>query len=296
MQLLISKKTNLVNSIILHNPEIELNHINIQHFSDGEILPIIPNSVRNKEVHLLFQPKTSVDIMEMFLCIDATRRAGARKMNLILPYHVYSRQDKPDHNRSSIGSKMIADFIEKSGISTITTMDLHAQSIFGFYSIPLLQVNAMDVFIPYLKTLSNMDNTVLVSPDQGGFKRVSSYQKELNSATIAVINKVRIRPNEVASMDLIGNVKDKDVIIIDDIADTLGTLSLAAKKLKEEGANKIMAAITHPILSGKAYENLNDSFIDKLIVTDTLDVDLTKSNKIELLTTQSCFKKILNFV
>jgi ribose-phosphate pyrophosphokinase len=229
--------------------------------------------------------------METLLVIDAAKRSGCKSFTLIAPFQGYSRQDKTDHLRSSIGSKMLADILEKVGMSRIITIDLHASSIQGFYNIPVIHLNGNVISIDYIKSL-NLENLCVVAPDQGAVKRASDFCKAFPEATFALVNKKRIKPNEIHSMELVGDVKGKNVIIVDDMADTLGTMAKACELLLENGALSVRCVATHGILSGKALENLLNSKIEEVIVIDTLHSVYDKAklnNRIKII---SCAKLI----
>jgi ribose-phosphate pyrophosphokinase len=222
--------------------------------------------------------------------VDAAKRAGCKSFTLVAPYQGYSRQDKTDHLRSSIGSKMLADILEKAGVTRLITIDLHASAIQGFYNIPVIHLNGNKVFIDHIKDM-NLENLCIVAPDQGAVKRASDFYKAFPEATFAMINKKRIKPNEVHSMELVGDVSGKNVIIIDDMADTLGTMKKAADLLIEKGSISVTGVATHGILSGKAMENLESSKISSFLVSDTISSSLEK-DKEQKLQVVSCAKLI----
>ena len=232
-------------------PDESISELKIDKFSDGELLPQFTKSIRHEDVYLVQTSSSSDSIMEILLVADASKRSGCKSFNLISPYMGYARQDKTDHIRSSIGSKMLADIFEKVGISSLLTIDLHSSSIQGFYNIPVIHLNGNVIFIDYLKKL-NFENLCIVAPDQGGIKKSIDLAKSFPDSTFAMINKKRIKPNEVHSMELLGDVKDKNVIIIDDIADTLGTIKKASSLIMDKGAESVRAIATHGVLSGKA--------------------------------------------
>lgn len=262
--------------------------LKIDTFSDGEILPRFLESVRDQDVCFIQSTVSSDSIMETLLVIDAAKRAGCSSFTLVAPFQGYSRQDKTDHLRSSIGSKMLADVLQKVGITRFITIDLHSSSIQGFYDVPVIHLNGNIIFINYIKSL-NLENLVICSPDQGAIRKNTDFAKAFPDSTFAVINKKRIKPNEIHSMELIGDVGGKNVLIIDDLADTLGTLKNASLLLKENGANSIRAIATHPVLSGNAYNNLEQSELTELIVSDTIPTK--ESNKLKVI---SCADLIAN--
>ncbi len=242
----------------------------IEKFSDGEILPRFTDSIRDEDVFFIQSTDTSDAIVETLLVCDAAKRAGAKSFTLVAPYMGYSRQDKTDHIRSSIGSKMLADILDKVGVSRLFTIDLHASSIQGFYNTTVIHLNATRIFVKYVKSLG-LSDMVICSPDQGAVKRNRDFAVSFPDSTLAVINKRRVKPNEVHSMELIGDVAGKNVILVDDMADTLGTLKKASELLHESGAKSIYALATHGILSGNALDNLSKSRLTELVVTDTIE-------------------------
>jgi ribose-phosphate pyrophosphokinase len=251
--------------------------LKIETFSDGEILPLFKESVRNQDVYFVQSTNSSDAIMETLLVVDAAKRAGCSSFNLIAPFMGYSRQDKTDHLRSSIGSKVLADILEKVGVSTLLTIDLHASSIQGFYNIPVVHLNGNKIFIDYFKS-KNIEDMCIVAPDQGAVKRATDFCKALPDSSFAMINKKRIKPNEIHSMELVGEVRDKNVIIVDDMADTLGTMKKAADLIMSNGAKSVRAIAIHGILSGNALENLNNSKLSELLISDTIENVLTIKN------------------
>lgn len=264
-----------------------LGNLVVNKFSDGEMEPSFQESVRGDTIFLIqstFAP--SDNIMELLLTIDAARRASAQKINVVIPYFGYARQDRKDKPRVSLGAKLVANLLTTAGADRIVTMDLHAGQIQGFFDIPLDHLDSSAVFFPYLRDLQ-LDNLAVAAPDSGGTKRARYFAQFLKSDLI-LIDKHRERANQVASMEVIGNVKDKNIVIVDDIADTAGTLCRAADVLLEKGAKSVRAVITHPILSGNAYEKIEKSGLEKLIVTDTIPPK-QKSDKIEVLSIAPTF-------
>jgi ribose-phosphate pyrophosphokinase len=249
--------------------EIKPGKLKIDKFSDGEILPLFEESVRDKDIFFIQSTCTSDNIMESLLVIDAAKRAGCKSITIVAPFQGYSRQDKTDHLRSAIGSKMIADILTTVGASRVITIDLHASAIQGFYNIPLIHLNGNKIFIEHIKENKIEDLTIL-APDQGAVKRASDFCKAFPDATFAMINKRRIKPNEIHSMELVGDVKDRNVVIVDDMADTLGTLKKASELIMQSGAKSVRAIATHGVLSGKAMENLESSKLVELMVSDSI--------------------------
>ena len=265
--------------------EKSLSSLSIEKFSDGEILPRFNESVRDQDVLFIQSTNSAESIMETLLVLDAAKRAGCASFTLIAPFQGYSRQDKTDHIRSSIGSKVMANILTAGGLDKLITIDLHASAIQGFYDIPVIHLNGNKIFTGYIKSL-NLDNLVICSPDQGAIKRNADFAKAFPEATFALINKKRIKPNEIHSMELMGDVQGKNVVIVDDMADTLGTLKKASDLLIANGAKSVRAIATHGVLSGKAFENLEESHLTELIVSDTIKIDKT-SDKLKVI---SCDK------
>ena len=218
--------------------------------------------------------------------IDAARRASAKKITAVIPYFGYARQDRKDQPRVAITAKLMANLIAEAGADRVMTMDLHAAQIQGFFDVPVDHLYGSSIFLEHLHNLS--DNLSVVSPDVGGIKIARAYAKMLHSGLI-VIDKRRPKQNLAEIMNIIGEVEGKDILIVDDLIDTAGTFVGASKALKEEGAKNIFGAVTHPLLSGPAFERLNDSEIDKLFVTDTIDYDEKACNKIEKLSAAPLF-------
>ena len=271
---------------------ITLGKLKIDKFSDGEILPLFNESVRDEDVFFIQTTNTSDNIMETLLVIDAAKRAGCKSFTLIAPFQGYSRQDKTDHLRSSIGSKVLADILEKVGMSRIITIDLHASAIQGFYNTPVIHLNGNKIFIDYIKE-NKIEDLTIVAPDQGAVKRASDFCKAFPDSTFAMINKKRIKPNEIHSMELVGDVTDRNVVIVDDMADTLGTMKKAAELLMEKGAKSVRCIATHGVLSGKAYENLENSQITELLVSDTIAPSGVTSSKLKYISCDNIIAKAI---
>ena len=260
---------NELNSISSSESPISPGKLQIDKFSDGEILPLFKESVRDEDVFFVQTTNTSDNIMETLLVIDAAKRSGCRSFTLVAPFQGYSRQDKTDHLRSSIGSKVLADALVAVGMSRIITIDLHASAIQGFYDVPVIHLNGNKIFIEYIKENQIEDLTIL-APDQGAVKRASDFCKAFPDSTFAMVNKKRIKPNEIHSMELVGEVEGRNVVIVDDMADTLGTLKKASELIMEKGAKSVRAIATHGVLSGKAYENLETSVLSEVLVSDSI--------------------------
>ncbi|MEO8117369.1 MAG: ribose-phosphate pyrophosphokinase [Bacteroidota bacterium] len=246
-----------------------LGKINIQKFSDGELQPIFLESIRGDYVFLVqstFAP--SENLMELLLMIDAAKRASAYKIIAVIPYYGYARQDRKDKPRVAIGAKLIATLLQSAGADRIITMDLHAPQIQGFFDIPVDHLDSSAIFIPYIEKL-NLENLTFAAPDVGSTNRVREIASYFN-AEMVICDKHRKRANEIASMVVIGDVTGKDIILIDDICDTGSTLAKAAALLREKGAKTIRAFCTHPVLSGNAYENIENSVLEEMVVCDTI--------------------------
>src|SRR5258706_2138605 len=265
----------------------QLGKINIQRFSDGEISPNFLESVRGDYVFLIqstFAP--AENFMELLLMIDAARRASAYKIIAVIPYYGYSRQDRKDRPRVAIGSKLVANMLVAAGADRIITMDLHAPQIQGYFDIPVDHLDSHAVFIPYIENLK-LENLTFAAPDVGATNRIREIASYFN-VEMVICDKHRKRANEIASMVLIGDVENKDIVIIDDICDTGGTLAKSAALLKEKGARSVRALITHPVLSGKAYENIENSVLEELVVCDTIPLK-HESPKIKVLSVAELF-------
>ena len=252
--------------------------LKIDKFLDGETLPIFEESVRNEDVFFVQTTNTSDSIVETLLVIDAAKRAGCKSFTLIAPYQGYSRQDKNDHLRSSIGSKMLAGILESTGMTSLISIDFHASQAQAFYNVPVIHLNGNKIFIDYIKK-NKIEDLTIVAPDQGAVRRASDFCKAFPEATFAMINKKRIKPNEIHSMELVGDVNGRNVVIVDDMADTLGTMKKAAELLIEKGAKSVRCIATHGILSGKAIENLYSSQITELLVSDSIPFIDEKDSK-----------------
>lgn len=256
-------------SMGLPDGEITMGKLKIDKFSDGEILPLFGESVRDEDVFFVQTTNSSDNIVETLLVIDAAKRAGCKSFTLVAPFQGYSRQDKTDHLRSSIGSKMLADVLTAAGMTRVMTIDLHASAIQGFYNVPVIHLNGNKIFIDYIKE-HQIDDLTIVAPDQGAVKRASDFCKAFPESTFAMINKKRIKPNEIHSMELVGDVTGRNVVIVDDMADTLGTMCKAAELLMNSGAKSVRCIATHGVLSGKAFENLDKSVMTELLVSDSI--------------------------
>ncbi|OUT98476.1 MAG: ribose-phosphate pyrophosphokinase [Flammeovirgaceae bacterium TMED32] len=278
-------------AIAYDNP---LGAITSQKFSDGELHVSYNESIRGCEVFLIQSTNPPADnILELLLMIDAARRASAKYVTVVVPYYGYARQDRKDKARVSIGAKLIANLLSASGAERLMTMDLHAGQIQGFFDIPVDHLDASAIFVPYLKT-KNLDNLVFASPDVGGSARARIYAKFFN-AEIAICDKQRKRANEVASMQVIGDVVGKNVVLVDDMIDTAGTICKAAGLIKEKGAKSVRAVCAHGILSGKAYETIDSSVLEEVVISDSIP-QKQQNEKIKILSVAGLFAKAIRRV
>jgi ribose-phosphate pyrophosphokinase len=263
-------------------------------FSDGEFQTSINESVRGADLFIIQSTNPPQDnLMELCLMIDAAKRASAHKVIAVIPYYGLARQDRKDKPRVPIAAKMVADILTAVGADRVMTMDLHAPQIQGFFNIPVDHLDASVIFIPYIQSLK-LPNLKLAAPDVGASKRVRFFAQAMN-VEMVICDKERKIANEVASMTVIGDVNGYDVVLIDDLCDTANTLCKAAQLLKEKGARSVRAVCTHPVLSGKAYENIENSQLDELVVTDTLPIKHT-SNKIKVLSSSKLFANAIRNV
>ena len=250
----------------------KLGDATVDRFSDGEVHVQINENVRGDDVFIIQSTcaPTNDNLMELIVMIDAVRRASAGRITAVIPYFGYARQDRRLRSaRVPISAKVVADFLSAVGVDRVLTVDLHAEQIQGFFDVPVDNCFSSQIFVDDMLTL-NLEHPCVVSPDMGGVVRARAIAKLLNNADIAIIDKRRPRPNVSEVMNLIGEVKDRDCIIVDDIVDTAGTLCKAAAALKERGAKSVYAYITHPVLSGPAYDNISKSVIDQMVVSDTI--------------------------
>jgi ribose-phosphate pyrophosphokinase len=264
-----------------------LGRVNIQKFSDGEFQPVFLESIRGDYVFLVQSTFAPMDnLMELLLMIDAAKRASAYKIIAVIPYYGFARQDRKDKPRVAIGSKLVATLLEAAGANRVITMDLHAPQIQAFFDIPVDHLDSSAIFIPYIEQLK-LENLTFAAPDVGSTNRVREIASYFN-AEMVICDKHRKRANEIASMVVIGEVKGRDIVLIDDICDTGGTLAKASGLLMDKGARSVRALCTHPILSGKAYENIENSVLEELVVCDTIPLKKT-SPKIKVLSVADLF-------
>ena len=268
----------------------------VTQFSDGEFVPSFTDSVRGATVFILqstFPP--TENLMELLLTIDAAKRASADKVIAVMPYFGWARQDRKDKPRVSIGAKLVANLLTAAGVDRIMTCDLHADQIQGFFDLPVDHIYASKVFIPYLRSL-NIENLAIAAPDMGGAKRANAYAKEL-ACPVIICHKSRERANVVASITAIGEVEGKNVVIVDDLIDTAGTLVKAAEVLMEKGAASVRACATHAVLSGPAYDRINNSCLKEVFVTDTIPLkEGVDTSKIKVVSMAETFAAIIRKV
>jgi ribose-phosphate pyrophosphokinase len=269
-------------------------NVTFSHYSDGEFQPSFEESVRGSRVFIIGSTHPSSDnLMEMLLMLDAAKRASARHITAVLPYFGWARQDRKDKPRVPIGAKMIAKLLEAAGATRIITMDLHADQIQGFFEKPVDHLFASTIFVPYIQSL-NLQNLTIASPDMGGSKRAYAYSKFLKS-DVVICYKQRQKANVISHMELIGDVKGKNVVLVDDMVDTAGTLTKAAELMLERGAKSVRAVCTHGILSGNAHERIENSSLEELIITDSIP-SKKDSPKIKILSCAELFGSTMKSV
>ncbi len=272
----------------------ELGKTSVLEFSDGEFQPYYEESVRGCIVFIIqstFPP--SDNLMELLLMIDAAKRASAYEVVAVIPYLGYARQDRKDKPRCAIGAKLVADLLTATGVDRVMTMDLHADQIQGFFNVPVDHLYASTLFVPYIKSLE-LENLTIAAPDMGGTKRANAYARFLKTEMV-ICYKLRKKANIVEEIRVIGDVKDKDIVIVDDMIDTAGTICLAANLMKNEGARSIRVVITHPVLSGPAYERIDKSAITEICVTDSIPLR-GQSDKIKVISIADLFADVINKV
>lgn len=273
---------------------ISLGKVEINEFSDGEFEPSFEETVRGGRVFLVGSTHQPTDnLMELLLMIDAAKRASAKHITVVMPYFGWARQDRKSKPRVPIGAKMVANLLMAAGATRIMTMDLHADQIQGFFEVPVDHVFASSIFVPHLKA-QNLENLTIASPDMGGSKRANNYAKWLQSEVV-ICYKQRKKANVIDKMTVIGDVEGRNVVLIDDMVDTAGTLTKAADMLMEKGALSVQAYCTHGVLSGKALERIENSKLDRLVITDTIPQE-RKSDKIEVLSIAELFASVMQKV
>lgn len=273
---------------------VDLGNVILTKFSDGEYQTSFEETVRGCDVFIIqstFQPTDN--LFELLLMVDAAKRASAHKVVAVMPYFGWARQDRKDKPRVAIGAKLVADLLDTAGVDRLMTMDLHADQIQGFFNVPVDHLYASTIFIPYIKSL-NLPNLTMAAPDMGGSKRANAYSKFLN-CDLVICYKQRSKANVVDSMTVIGDVEGRDIVLVDDICDTAGTLTKAADMMMDKGAKSVRAVCTHPILSGKAYENIEKSKITELLVTDTIPLK-QQTSKIRVVSVADMFADVIRRV
>lgn len=272
----------------------ELGNVITSTYSDGEFQPSYEESIRGTRIFIIGSTHPEPrNLMEMLLMIDAAKRASARHITAVMPYFGWARQDRKDKPRVPIAAKLVAKMLEAAGATRIITMDLHADQIQGFFEKPVDHLFASTIFLPYLRSL-NLENLTIASPDMGGSKRAYAYSKALHS-DVVICYKQRAKANVISHMELIGDVTGKNVVLVDDMVDTAGTLTKAADLMMERGALSVRAICTHPILSGNAYERINDSKLEELITTDSIPLK-EQNDKIRVLSCADLFAEVMDKV
>lgn len=271
-----------------------LGNMIVTRFADGEFAVSYEESIRGKDVFLVQSTFPNTDnLMELLLMIDAARRASAHSVIAVIPYFGWARQDRKDKPRVSIASKLVADMITVAGADRVITMDLHADQIQGFFNIPVDHLYASNVFAPYIQSLDiDMSNVAIATPDVGGSKRAATYAKWFN-APLVLCNKTRARANVVESIQIIGDVKDKDVMLFDDIVDTAGTITTAANEMKKAGARSVRAFASHCVMSDPATKRVNESLLEEIVFTNSIPYDLTRSPRVKQLSVAPMFAETI---
>ena len=274
----------------------ELGDLSVSRFSDGEFQPAFEESIRGCTVFIVQStPPPAENLMELLLMIDAAKRASAYKVIAVIPYFGWARQDRKDRPRVPIGAKLVANLLVAAGVDRIMTMDLHADQIQGFFDVPVDALYASGIFVPYIQSL-NIEDLSIAAPDMGGAKRANAYAKHLHTPII-ISHKERAKANVVGKMTAIGEVEGRNILIVDDMIDTAGTICMAADMLMSRGAKSVRAAITHPVLSGPAYERINDSALEEVIVTDTIPLNPDKDlHKFTVLSVADLFADVIERV
>ena len=287
------RATKILAEQIAKNYGVDLGNIIISEFSDGEFIPSFEETVRGAKVFIIQStPPPSDNLMELLLMIDAAKRASASQIVAVMPYFGMARQDRKDKPRVPIGAKLVTNMLTSAGATRVMTCDLHADQIQGFLEVPVDHLYASSVFIDYIRSLK-LENLTIASPDMGGSKRANAYAKHLGCEMV-ICYKHRKKANEIGDMRVIGEVKGRHVVLVDDMVDTAGTLTTAANMMVEQGALSVRAVCTHPVLSGNAYERIEKSYMQELIVTDTLPS--IKSPKIKILSIAPMFANVIKNV
>ena len=274
---------------------IELGKMNTIRFSDGEFEVSFEESVRGCDVFLVQSTFPNSDnLMELLLMIDAAKRASARSVVAVVPYFGWARPDRKDKPRVSIAAKLVSDLLSAAGINRLVTMDLHADQIQGFFNVPVDHLYSSSVFVPYIQSL-HLEDMVIASPDVGGAKRANSYSKYFQ-CPLVLCHKQRAKANVVESMTIIGDVKNKDVVLVDDMIDTAGTICKAADLMKENGARSVRCVTSHALMSGPAVDRINASALQEVIFTNSIPFDLSRSNKVSVISIAELFANTISCI
>jgi ribose-phosphate pyrophosphokinase len=285
------RATRYLGEKIAENYGTSLGSVTVTDFSDGEFQPSYEENIRGRDIFIVQSTFPPADnLLELLMLIDAARRASAKRIVAVIPYFGFARQDRKDKPRVSIASKLVANLLTAAGVQRIITLDLHADQIQGFFDVPVDHVYASNIFVPYIQSLK-LDNMMMASPDTGGTRRAAAYAKFLNVG-FAICYKQRSKPNQIDDMELVGDVTGKDVILIDDIIDTGGSITKASKLIIERGANSVRVFCTHPVFSGKAFERIENSPILEVVTTDTIPLRGTH-DKIKVLTAAPLFTEVI---
>ena len=269
-----------------------LGNVVVTDFSDGEFQPSFEENIRGRDVFIVqstFAP--SDNLMELLMLVDAARRASAKRIVAVIPYFGFARQDRKDKPRDSIAAKLVANLLTAAGVQRIVTIDLHADQIQGFFDVPVDHIYASSIFTSYIRDL-NLPDLIMASPDTGGTRRAAAYAKHLNTGFV-ICYKQRSKPNEIGRMELVGDVEGKNVVLIDDIIDTAGSITKAGGLIMDRGAASVRAFCTHPVFSGEAYERIENSQFSEVVVTDTIPLR-RESSKIKVLSTADLFAEVIN--
>jgi ribose-phosphate pyrophosphokinase len=288
-------KTRYLAERICYSLNCPLGQMNIQYFADGEFSVSYEESIRGRDVFLVQSTFPSSDnLMELLLMIDAAKRASAHSIIAVIPYFGWARQDRKDKPRVSIGAKLVADLLGVAGVNRVITMDLHADQIQGFFDVPVDHLYASSVFLEYIKTKLPLDNLIMATPDVGGTKRASSYSKYLGIPMV-ICHKTRQKANEVAEMRIIGEVEDKDVLLVDDIVDTAGTITKAADLMMLHGARSVRAMVSHAVMSDPATQRVDLSALKEMIFTDSIPYN-RKIDKVTVISVADMFAEAIRRV
>ncbi len=294
LKIFTGRTTRYLTEKICDSLDVDLGHSSCPVFADGEFEPCYEETIRGSHVFIVQStPPTADNLLELLLMVDAAKRASAYKIIAVVPYFGYARQDRKDKPRVSIGAKLVADLLSTAGIDRLITMDLHADQIQGFFNVPVDHLYASTLFVPFIEKMG-LNDVIIASPDVGGTKRANTYAKMLETA-IVICHKTRAKPNEVGNMTVIGDVKGKDVIIVDDMIDTAGTITKAANLMKKEGAKTVRAFAAHGVLSGPAVERIEKSELEEVYFTDSIKPK-AGSTKIKYISTADAFAEAIRRV